>query len=89
MVECIEQIAKKISWSCIIVATPSNSAANLIVQKLADSGLFKVNEIVRFVSYNQILSDSIPENLKQYCASIDIGHEKGELYNSVSNFKSF
>jgi CRISPR/Cas system-associated endonuclease/helicase Cas3 len=75
--ECIEQIAKKISWSRIIVAALSNSAANLIVGKLAASGRFKSGDFVRFVSYNQIMSDSIPEHIKKYCATIDIGYDHG------------
>ncbi|KAG5684121.1 hypothetical protein PVAND_013365 [Polypedilum vanderplanki] len=89
VVECIEQIAKKISWSRIIVAAPSNSAANLIVQKLVNYGRFKTNEFVRFVSYNQIISDAIPENIKQFCATIDIGHEKGDLYDSDKTEEGF
>lgn len=89
IVECINQIATKIKWSRLIVAAPSNSAANLIVQKLANSGLYKNGDFVRFVSYNQVVSDSIPEDLKQYCATIDIGHEKGVYYDDAHSDDDF
>lgn len=84
VVECIKQISSKISWSRIIIATPSNSAANLIVENLIESGLYKGGDFVRFVSYNQIEKDLIPQHLKKYCATIDIGHDKGNGNNFVS-----
>lgn len=43
---------------------------------------------MRFVSYNQIERDSIPQHLKKYCASIDIGHDRGDAANFVSSFYS-
>lgn len=85
VVECINQISTKISWSRIIVATPSNSAANLIVENLIESGLYKGGDFIRFVSYHQIEKDLIPNHLKKYCATIDIGHDTGSASNFVSN----
>jgi len=38
------------------------------------------------VSYNQIERDAIPNHLKKYCATIDIGYDKGDANNFVSNF---
>lgn len=86
VIECIEQIHNKIPWSRIIVATPSNSAANLIVEKLIESKECQCGDFVRFVSYNQIEKDAIPPHLKKYCATIDIGHDKGYSTNYVSGF---
>lgn len=85
VVECIKQISSKISWSRIMIATPSNSAANLIVENLVESGIFKGGDFIRFVSYNQIERDAIPNHLKKYCATIDIGYDKGDANNFVSN----
>ncbi|CAG9802598.1 unnamed protein product [Chironomus riparius] len=85
VVECIKQISSKISWSRIIIATPSNSAANLIVENLVESGIFKGGDFIRFVSYNQIDRDAIPNNLKKYCATIDIGYDKGDASNFMTN----
>jgi RNA helicase armi len=89
VVECIKQISSKISWSRIIIATPSNSAANLIVENLVESGIFKGGDFIRFVSYNQIERDAIPNHLKKYCATIDIGYDKGDASNFVSNSLSY
>lgn len=63
--------------SRIIVATPSNSAAFLIVERLLETGKFKAGDFVRFVSYSQVEKDLIPEHLKKYCATIEISDDDG------------
>lgn len=68
-------------WARIIVATPSNSAANLIADRLLDSGRIKGGDFIRFVSMNQIEKEAIPEHLKKYCGTIDLGHDDGKAHN--------
>jgi hypothetical protein len=55
---------------------------------LIESGRYKGGDFVRFVSYNQIERDSIPLNLKKYCATIDIGHDRGDAANLVSKLNN-
>jgi RNA helicase armi len=85
VVECIEQISKKIPSSRIVVAAPSNSAANLIVERLIATQRFKGGDIVRFVSFNQIEKNLIPDHLKKFCATIDIGFDDGKAHNTKTD----
>lgn len=78
VIETIAQIAENIPWSRIIVAAPSNSAANLIVERLIALGRFKRGDFVRIVAYSQIEKDNIPEAIKKYCATVDIGYDDGK-----------
>ncbi|CRL04786.1 CLUMA_CG017842, isoform A [Clunio marinus] len=84
VIECIEQISDKMPWSRIIIAAPSNSAANIIVERLISSGRYKGGDFVRFVSFNQIEKNLIPDHLKKYCATIDIGFDGGKASNMTS-----
>lgn len=60
----------------LIVATPSNSAANLFTQALIDSGRFKdPHDFIRFVSNHQIEQDLIPPELIRYCATISVADD--------------
>lgn len=72
-------------WSRIIVAAPSNSAANIIVERLIESGRYKGGDFVRFVSFNQIEKDLIPEHLKKYCATVEIGFDDGRRQNATTS----
>ena len=83
--ECIQQISDKISWSRIIVAAPSNSAANLIADRLLASGRYKVGDFVRIVAFNQIEKCLIPDHLKKFCATIDFGYDDGSGRNHRKN----
>ena len=85
VVECIEQIAHKIPSSRIIVAAPSNSAANLIIERLIATGRFKGGDIIRFVSFNQIEKNLVPDHLKKFCATIDIGFDDGNAHKMTTD----
>jgi hypothetical protein len=55
IVELIMQLFFLDPDSNLIVATPSNSAANIFAEALAASGRFNhTHDFVRFVSHNQI-----------------------------------
>lgn len=72
VVELIKQLFYLDPKARLIVATPSNSAANLFTQALINFGRFKgSHDFVRFVSHNQIEKDLIPPELRNYCARID------------------
>lgn len=79
IIECILQIFDKVPASRIVVATPSNSAANLITEKLIESELFKPGDFIRFVSYNQIEKELIPDHLKKHCGTISIAYDDGKI----------
>jgi len=53
------------------VATPSNSSANLVSERLLDSGLLIPGDLVRLVSYHCIEEGKLPEKLVPYCTTGD------------------
>ncbi|CAK1540159.1 unnamed protein product [Leptosia nina] len=75
VVETILQILKNIPDSRILVATPSNSASNLITERIIQYKNAFSSSIVRLIANYLINSDSIPDNIKQYCATLDIAME--------------
>ena len=56
----------------MLVATPSNSSANLIAERLLDSGMLIPGDLVRLVGYHCIEEGTIPERLVPYCTTGDI-----------------
>lgn len=72
LVETILQILNKMPNSRILVATPSNSAADLISTRLIDSKVLNPGDFVRLVAQRLVEKEIIPDHLKQYCATIDI-----------------
>lgn len=71
----------------LIVAAPSNSAANLITQRLADCGALKAGQFVRIVSKNSIERDQIPDELRVHCMTVDIAapNSKAEPLFPIDN----
>jgi RNA helicase armi len=76
LVECILQCYHLLSESRIIVATPSNSAADLLLEYLDKSKQLKKDEFIRFVGFNQAEKDLIPDFLVKFCATINIDEVK-------------
>uniref|UniRef100_A0A2M4BAE9 RNA helicase n=1 Tax=Anopheles marajoara TaxID=58244 RepID=A0A2M4BAE9_9DIPT len=72
-IELTLQLIANVPQSRVVVATPSNSAAYLITERLAQSGLLKPGEFVRLVSMSQVEQENIPPALAPYCATVSIG----------------
>ncbi|XP_008556332.1 probable RNA helicase armi [Microplitis demolitor] len=73
--EAILQILTTIPESRILIATPSNSSANLIAERLLDSNSLKPGDLVRLVAHHCLSDDSIPERLLPFCATGDLAAE--------------
>jgi len=61
-----------------LVATPSNSSADLVAERLLDSGHLKPGDLVRLVGYHRIEEGNIPEKLVPYCTAADIKLPTGD-----------
>lgn len=55
-----------------MVATPSNSSADLVAERLLDSGCLIPGDLVRLVGYHCIEGGKLPEKLVPYCTTGDI-----------------
>ena len=62
----------------LLVATPSNSSANLIAERLLDSGMVIPGDLVRLVGYHCLEEGTIPERLIPYSTTGDIRLQRGE-----------
>jgi RNA helicase armi len=82
VIEAILQIHTNILKSRIIVATPSNSAANLITEMLLNSNGVSSTKFIRLVSNNQVEKDLIPENISRYCATVNIASSDSSQTNN-------
>lgn len=83
IVESIIQIYKHVSGSRIIVAAPSNSAANIITQRLTESRGLIHGQFVRIVSHNSIEREQVPEDLLPYCVTVDIAVPDSTKDNTI------
>lgn len=72
VIEAILQIYSHLKTSRILVATPSNSAANLITEMLLNSNGVSDKNFIRLVSNNQVEKDLIPDHISKYCATVSI-----------------
>ncbi|XP_013400593.1 RNA helicase Mov10l1-like [Lingula anatina] len=70
MVEAILQVLHSIPGSRILACAPSNSATDLLAEKLLQSNLVNKSDLVRLNAFNR-LDDNIPEFLKPYCTTGD------------------
>ncbi|XP_018053308.1 PREDICTED: probable RNA helicase armi [Atta colombica] len=73
--ETILQILTVIPESRLLVATPSNSSANLIAERLLDSNILKPGDMVRLIAYHCLNTNIIPEELLPYCATAELAEE--------------
>lgn len=70
VVEAILQVFLLCPRSRILVATPSNSSADLIAHRLHESGRVSVGELVRLNAFSRNM-DTMSEAIQQYCMTCD------------------
>lgn len=70
LVEAVLQVYENIPDSRIIICTPSNSAADLVAQRIIENNLIDVTDMIRLNSY-QRREETIPEFIKPYCQDKD------------------
>ncbi|GLG97996.1 Probable RNA helicase armi [Gryllus bimaculatus] len=81
LIETILQIYILIPDSRILVATPSNSSANLIAERLLISQLLSPGDLVRLVAYHCLEEGTVPEILLPYSTACDLNSTKvGETH---------
>lgn len=76
MIELIHQIVKLSADSRIMVATPSNSSANLITERIINAKILQPGEFIRIVGLNYVEQELVPEHLAPYCGTVDIASER-------------
>lgn len=86
LIEIILQLYKK-GNTRLLVAAPSNSAANLITKLLAECGKIKDGHFARIVSHNTVERDQVPDELREYCITVDIAapRSKAPPQNPIEN----
>ncbi|XP_037303193.1 probable RNA helicase armi [Manduca sexta] len=75
VIEAILQILSLLPDSRILVATPSNSAANLVTERLIQYSNVFSGSVVRLLAAHLVGSDSIPDIIRPFCATLDIARE--------------
>lgn len=70
MTELALQLLVNFENSRILITAQSNSAANLIAQRLLESGAVDPSQLVRLVSLSYARTDKIPDNLIECSATI-------------------
>ncbi|XP_058056349.1 probable RNA helicase armi [Anopheles bellator] len=84
IIELISQLVINIPDCRLIVATPSNSAAYLITDRLVRTGLLPPGELIRLVSNSQVTQRRIPPNLTDYCATVSIRYLKKKAGKKIT-----
>lgn len=73
LVEAILQVFQNLKHSRVIACAPSNSAADLLAEKLWASGQLVSSDIVRLLGFQRDV-DSVPPRIKHLC--VNTGHLK-------------
>ncbi|KAI8503673.1 hypothetical protein Bbelb_186440 [Branchiostoma belcheri] len=69
LVEAILQVFHTLPYSRIIACTPSNSAADLLAERLHHSGQVKQADMVRLNAFQRV--QEVPESIERYCMDGD------------------
>lgn len=75
LIEVILQIICLLPNSRLLIATPSNSAANLLTDRLIKSGRFDPGSLTRLVSVSHVNSGNLPDHIRPYCATMNVSLE--------------
>lgn len=88
VVETAIQILRMIPGSRLLIASPSNSSADLLATRLLATNILMPGDLVRLVSYRSVVEGKIPEHLLPFCATADIAREgtresQAEVVNGI------
>lgn len=75
LVETILQICSLVKDSRLLVAAPSNSAANTLTQRIAKSNVLQPGDFVRLAGYNAIEAGRIPEDILPFTATCEVARD--------------
>lgn len=75
LVEAILQICTQVKDSRLLVAAPSNSAANTLTQRIAKSNALQPGDFVRIAGYNAIETGRIPEDILPFTATCEVARD--------------
>ncbi|XP_063245022.1 probable RNA helicase armi isoform X2 [Bacillus rossius redtenbacheri] len=74
LVETVLQVLHLMPHSRLLIATPSNSSANLIAERLLDSNYLRPGDLIRLVGYHCLVDGTLPERLIPFSTSADISY---------------
>lgn len=83
LVETILQIHHMIPHACLLVCTPSNSAADVLALRLVSSGMLGPRDMVRLVAHRCVTENLVPSELTPYAVVADINQEGTKLDGSM------
>ncbi|XP_063704193.1 probable RNA helicase armi [Culicoides brevitarsis] len=85
LIEIVQQITTLDEEAHVLVATPSNSSADLITERLLENNPELGSMLVRVVGHNLVEKDTIPLNLREYCATLELAMEGTILEKNNKN----
>uniref|UniRef100_A0A1B6CQH0 Uncharacterized protein n=1 Tax=Clastoptera arizonana TaxID=38151 RepID=A0A1B6CQH0_9HEMI len=80
VVETILQLLAMVTDSRLLIATPSNSAADLIAERLIESDMFTSGMLLRLISHSYAEDKRLPQNIVPISAIVDIKSRDGTPY---------
>jgi len=72
LVEAVLQIYFLIPESRLLIGSPSNSSADLIAERLLNTGLLAPGDLLRLLGHHYSEQGKVSERLRPYCGSADI-----------------
>lgn len=75
LIETILQLCKEVKDSRLLVAAPSNSAANTLTLRIARSGVLQTGDFVHLAGFNAIESGKIPEEILPFTATCEVARD--------------